>query len=124
MKLMMKVDGVSKAISRLELVRPSVQAEIKGTMHRTVLMIAGRAQEIITEKGHVVTGNLRRSIQGKSGMVSQYEVHGTVGTDVPYAPFIEALPDGGYLFQAYKEKMKEAENYLIVGIRQIIRRLA
>jgi hypothetical protein len=67
-------------------------------------LIAARAKEIITEKGHIVTGNLRRSITAQIGATSDDRLEVEVGTWLFYAPFVEALPDGGYLFPASEEQ--------------------
>lgn len=67
------------------------------------LLMAARAKEIITEKGHIVTGNLRRSINAQLQTNVRHRLEVEVGTFVHYAPFVEALPDGGYLFPASEE---------------------
>lgn len=67
------------------------------------MIIAARAQEILTEKGHIVTGNLRRSISAQLNTTTRNRIEVEVGTWVEYAPFVEALPDGGYLFPASEE---------------------
>jgi hypothetical protein len=63
-------------------------------------IIEARAKEIITEKGHVVTGNLRRSINTQLSELEAFSATVEVGTFVSYGPYIENLPDGGYLYPA------------------------
>jgi hypothetical protein len=74
-------------------------------------IIEARAKEIITEKGHIVTGNLRRSINTQVVQTGS-TLAAEVGTFVFYAPFVEALPDGGYLFPASEEKFGEVTTIL------------
>jgi len=101
-------------------------------------IIEARAKEILTEKGHVVTGTLRRSINSTvrvegsvagrallqlTGRAHGARIVGEVGTFVYYAPFVEALPDGGYLFPASEEKFQEVTELLAAeGIVPSIRR--
>jgi len=65
--------------------------------------VANRAKDILTENRHVKTGNLRRSIKAEAHFESDTLIVGTTGTDVHYAPYVEALPDGGYLYRAFRE---------------------
>lgn len=83
----------------LELVR-LVQSGLPRTMLQAGLIVQARAQEILTEKGHVVTGNLRRSINTQLVEATETRVTVAVGTFVVYGPFIESLPDDGYLYPA------------------------
>jgi len=85
--------------------------------------IAGKAIDIITDKGHVVTGNLRGSIKA-SGVIDRIsELVVAVGTSVSYAPQIEALPDGGYLFPAFAQKAEEVKNALRLELLKIVTEL-
>jgi hypothetical protein len=82
-----------------------VQSSVGRSLFRGGLLVQARAKEIITEKGHVKTGNLRRSINTqltRSGPGGD-RISAEVGTFVEYAPNVEALPDGGYLFPASEE---------------------
>ena len=76
------------------------------------LIVEARAKEIITEKGHVVTGNLRRSINTQLLEVGTYSARVGVGTFVVYGPYIENLPDGGYLLPAAVETFPEVSKFL------------
>lgn len=73
-------------------------------------------------KGHIDYGDLRRSIQIKVGWAGRYTIIGVIGTDVEYAPDIEALPDGGFLLPAALRKGKAAKDYAVKEIAGIIRR--
>lgn len=123
MKFSMEVEGTGKTISVFELTRVSVREDIKKSMFRGVAMIANRADEIIVEKGHVVTGNLHRNMKSKAGMVGAWEIEGVAGTDVPYAPFIEALPDGGFLQAAYMQRKGLVITYIASQIKAVLRAL-
>lgn len=93
--------------------------QLQSNMPRVMLnagqIIEARAKEIITEKGHVVTGNLRRSINTQLGEVSATRIEVLIGTWVEYAPFVEALPDGGFLFPAAIESLPAVNRYLAVN---------
>lgn len=83
--------------------------------------------------GHYNTGNLRRSLNAVA-IVEGDEIAGYVGswlpgskgftgTDAPYAPYVEALPDGGFLFPAYRMHKDEVQKWIadaiLVRITQI-----
>ena len=75
------------------------------------LIIQARSQEILTEKGHIDTGALRRS--GNTRTVRDTQGLSTeVGYFMFYAPFVEALPDGGYLAPASEEKFDEVSQFI------------
>jgi hypothetical protein len=91
--------------------------KVRGSELARVAMQAGfiveaRAKEILTEKGHVVTGNLRRSINTQLVSVGTYSATVQVGTFVVYGPYIENLPDGGFLFPASIQTFPEVSRFL------------
>jgi hypothetical protein len=92
-----------------------IQSNMPRVMMNAGQIIEARAKEIITEKGHIVTGNLRRSINTQLGEVSATRIEVLVGTWVEYAPFVEALPDGGFLFPAAIESLPAVNRYLAVN---------
>lgn len=71
-------------------------------------VIEARAKEILTENGHIVTGNLRRSINTQARVRKLGPLtHGwqiEVGTFADYAVYVEALEDGGYLAPAAEQR--------------------
>jgi len=77
------------------------------------LIIEARAKEIITEKGHVVTGALRRSINTQPRQLSEHRFGAAVGSPMEYAPDIEVLPDGGYLNEAAEQRFEEVTQFLV-----------
>lgn len=99
----MNVEGLQKLFAQLLKADREVRAACLKAVWTGVNDIATRAKEILTENQHVVTGDLRRSIKGKAKFVEKDVIEGEVGTGVLYAPYIEALPDGGFLYPAYNE---------------------
>ena len=75
------------------------------------LIIQARSQEILTEKGHIVTGALRRSGNTRTVRTSQ-GLATEVGYFMFYAPFVEALSDGGFLLPASEEKFDEVSQFV------------
>jgi len=98
-------DGFDNVSRQMKLYDAKIRASIEKSVETGMLNIADRAKGILTENRHVKTGNLRRSIKGDAKFVSRNVVEGTVGTDVHYAPYVEALPDGGYLFRSVTERL-------------------
>jgi hypothetical protein len=86
------VEAQAKAIDRLLV---DLQNEGKRKMVQAGRIIEARSKEIITEKNHIVTGTLRRTmntqlLSGRKGLI---EVE--VGNPMVYAPAVEALPNTG-----------------------------
>ena len=117
MKLTTKIEGIEETISKFVFLQEAVRTEIQMAMTRACYIIVIRAKEIIMENDHWVTGTLLRSIDARVGWAGMYEVDGAVGSDVHYAPYVEALPDGGYLFPAYVELKDEAFEFFKAGVR-------
>lgn len=95
-----------------EMIRKVRGSELGKIAVQAGLIVEARAKEIITEKGHVVTGNLRRSINTQLTEVGQYSATVQVGSFVEYAPFVENLPDGGFLLPAAIETFPEVSEFL------------
>ena len=70
--------------------------------------IVHRAKEILIENRHFITGTLHRSINAQLGEVSKGSATALIGTHVVYGKYVEALPDGGFLFRAAEERLAEA----------------
>lgn len=84
-------------------------------MQQGGLIIQARAQEIITEKGHIVTGALRRSINTRTfpeATGAGVNLVTEVGSFMEYAPYVEALPDGGYLAEAAEETFEQVTSFV------------
>lgn len=76
-------------------------------------IVEARAKEIIQEKGHVVTGSLVRSINTSIVDAAPTLARVEVGSFMEYAPFVEALPDGGYLFEAAAQTFDQVTAFII-----------
>ncbi|MDX1388210.1 MAG: hypothetical protein R3344_03420 [Acidobacteriota bacterium] len=81
--------------------------QLFGPMLDAGFVIVARGKEILTEKGHVVTGFLRRSLNAQVRRKSRDAVETEVGSPAEYAPFVEALPDGGFLEEALLQRIPE-----------------
>lgn len=82
--------------------------------------VAVRAKILLTEKGHVITGNLRRSIMVQPLIDQNGLLEINVGTNVEYAPQIEALPDGGFLLPAFIEQHESIVRGMQAAIDQVL----
>jgi hypothetical protein len=122
-----EITGAEAFKVKLKLLEDACAKQAGKAIYQGVKEIAVRAKEILEEKNHVVTGNLRRSIQPIIGEISGGVIEGFAGSfmpgskgfvnaDAPYAPYVESLPDGGYLFPAYREKIEEVSKWIAQGI--------
>jgi len=127
MRVDISIEGVSKTVMKFKLLNEAVRGMALDGMKRSGNIIEARAKENISgmhgHGRHVKTGNLRRSIQTKAGWKGFAEVVAVIGTDVPYAPHIEALPDGGFLYPALMEVGKQALGYfkaqLVLAVKAV-----
>jgi len=118
----MQITGAEAMALNTKLLEDGIPEEIRKAITQGMSEISTRAQEILTEKNHVVTGNLRRSIvpvavvEGNeiAGMAGSFPpgMEGFIGSDAPYAPIVERLPDGGYLKPAFDEKKKDVQEWI------------
>lgn len=81
-------------IKRLEKMQTEVERDMAIAVVKAGTVIELRAKEILTEKGHVVTGTLRRSVNTQLGQVTSKSADAIVGTSVIYAKSVEELPVG------------------------------
>lgn len=85
-------------------------AAMKRTQHRAAEIINRRAKEIMTQKGHIVSGTLRRK-----GHVQDDETRDRIISTISFPPIyalsVEMLPDGGYLHPAIEWGTNFARNY-------------
>ena len=91
----------SAAARDLQRIRAEVLLSMEGAVQDGLRLVEDAARQELTTKGHVKTGRLRESIATQTRRIGETAVEGTVGSDVPYAPEIEALGDGGYLRPAF-----------------------
>ena len=117
--------GAEKIRLAFKLMDSKLRATSVSTMKLGMLQIAGRMKQIITENGHVITGNLRRSCTGDAKFVTPSVVEGTVKAgDTPsgvhYAPAVEALPDGGFFYRAIEEMTPLVEQGMLMKMRKAL----
>jgi hypothetical protein len=115
MNLDIKIEGLEEAQVKFRLLDQAVRTNGEKAMMQACMIVQRRAKENISgdhgHTRHVKTGNLRRNIKSKAGWTGLGQIDGVIGTDVPYAPYVEALPDGGYLFPALMEVGKDALDF-------------
>ena len=142
------ITGIDKIALEFAVANKKLHEELKQSLFREGIKVQVEAQKILTEKewtvrsetgyrrgygrktefyelgetviGHVVTGNLRRSIRTEA-IVEESKLEVIIGTNVEYAPYVEALPDGGYLFPAYWKLKDEVIKNLQDTVMQVIK---
>jgi len=120
-----RILGVAETLAKMEVLSKTAKKGLYETIRKATMMVQTRAKENISglhgHVKHIDTGNLRRNIKSKTEWVNPRKVEGFIGTDVPYAPYVEALPDGGYLIPALFE-MEQAIKEMIETELDIILR--
>ena len=115
MNIWMKIEGLEDAEVKLRLLDQKVRKSAEVNMKVACFIVQRRAKENISGQHghtrHVLTGNLRRNIKSKVAWSGFAQIDGIIGTDVPYAPYVEALPDGGFLYPALMEVGKAALDF-------------
>lgn len=71
--------------------------------------------------GHVDTGDLRRAIRGEMISVNK-RVYGNLvtGPEVPYAAFVEALPDGGFLYRTFYQDLDIVMKLIVASMGEVL----
>lgn len=143
MSMNFQSDEIAVSLSKLEQFMQKNARDVGNALARGGMLISTRGVEIIKEKGHVVTGTLWRSVHvgfpgaqhggdfgaafgganlasaamtnahGEQAQVgpSTFQVH--IGSWIYYAYFVERLPDGGFMYPAFKQRSESAMNYTI-----------
>lgn len=121
-----EITGEEATMLAFELLKENVQKDCEAALTQAGGEIANLAQDILTAKGHVKTGTLRRSIQSYvtinaeelSSSIGSFPpgARGYFGSDAPYAPYVEALPDGGFLGPAYYQLKDKVNKWLADAI--------
>jgi hypothetical protein len=117
-----KMMGAAKAKKRIRDMTKQVGEEFPNAFLQGGAVIAAEAKRIITEKGHVVTGALRRSVHPEVTDWRDDYIEISVGTWLHYAKKIEDLPDGGYLFEAFERKRADALKRVERALKRVIKR--
>ena len=125
MRVDFKITGVPSTLVKFKLLDQTVRNQSLKAMARASAIVETRAKENISGQHghtmHIKTGNLRRNIKSKAQWKGNYEIEGFIGTDVPYAPWIESLPDGGFLYPALMEVGRTALEYFKLQMSMAVR---
>ena len=113
-----KITNLQKVRLAFKLADENIHKELSKALFVEGSRIATRAKVILNEKGHVVTATLLRSISVQPVVEQGGVLEVNVGTNIVYAPKIEALPDGGYLLPAFIENAEKVQ----AGIQKAIDR--
>ena len=120
MKFYGNIIGIPRTIAKIKIADKVLKKAALVAMDQASASVARRAKEILVEKKHIRTGNLRRSITSKAKLDKDTKIIGIIGTDVHYAPYVEALPDGGYLYEALREEGKKALRLFKIKIEEAV----
>jgi len=100
------VSGMDDWYLNLKLFDEKVRKEVAMGMKQEVMKVTNRAKQNLQgqhgHKRHWQTGTLSRSLRATSQWISHVEIEGMVATDVPYAPYVEAMEDGFLLPALYE----------------------
>ena len=99
----MAKDSPAQFARRIRGIRGQIQKALPRAGLAGGLVIVQLAKEKLTQKRHVRSGALRRSVDEDLRSVTEAEVAVAIGSPLHYAKYVEALPDGGYLFEATEE---------------------
>lgn len=116
--------GVDKAKKNILMIKTAFGRDIATIFRRGGLIIGNSAAQIIDAKGHILTGALMRSMTENVQItrVTKTEVDVSVGSHLHYAPKIEMLPDGGFLFEAFEKQRAVVLRYIGDEYKRIIDR--
>lgn len=117
-------DTPEQFAKRLRRIGRNLDAELERVALLGAQVIVRGSKLKITQKGHIVTGALRRDIQGQTKYVTPEEVAIAIGVSLHYGKYVEALPDGGYLFEAVEENAAEAIRVIGRELERVIAREA
>lgn len=116
------IKGLREAKQNIKRIKSAFGIEVSTVFRRAGLIIANSAAQIIQAKGHIVTGALWRSQTAQIINITRTEVEVSVGSDRSYAEFIENLPDGGFLFEAFEKQRAVVVRYINDEYKRVIDR--
>lgn len=103
----------------------AISKEVAEALPRAALrggtIIETGAKQNLVDKGHVVTGTLLRDIKAGLGKVTRTSAEALIGTAVHYGKYVEALPDGGFLFESSEENTPKALREAGIVIEEAMR---
>lgn len=111
--------GIDKMRKQMALIQKKYKSDVPNIFRNGGLIIANSSKQILTAKGHILTGTLRRSITAMITELKPDRIGVSVGTWLDYAKIIEDLPDGGYLFEAFEKQRTPVVNYIKAQLKRI-----
>ena len=114
--------GVKKMRKRIAAIEKRYKSDVPNIFRNGGLIIADSAKQILTAKGHILTGALRRSISAMITELKPMRIEVSVGTWLEYAPLVEELPDGGFLFEAFEKQRAAVVSYIKRELKNAIRK--
>jgi len=113
----MHITGITKTLANINLKTMAITGDMERIAYKAGTLIERRAKENISGKNshhrHIVTGNLRNSIDTRVRKMAPTLVQIEIGTNVHYAAAVEARDaTGGYLRPALYESKKQALDYI------------
>jgi len=113
----MRLDGVAKTLANINLKIMVLSGDMERITMNAGRLIERRAKENISGQHghdrHIITGNLRNSIDTKVHKRGINLYQAEIGTDVRYALPVEVRsPDGGYLRPSLSETKPQVMNYI------------
>lgn len=97
-----------------------LEKEIINIIEEATTLFISAAKIKITQKGHIITGTLRRSIRYITTSITDDIIKGKLGSHVHYAYWVENLPDGGYLLESFNEKFDTVANYIRGRLKKLL----
>ena len=124
------IGGVEETKEQFADLSKLAQPDVARALTQIGTLVTNRAQDILEEKGHVQTGNLKGSItayvmlnvQDTTAFIGSFPPgdQGFIGSDAPYANIVEDLGDGGFLVPAFEENKDRMEKMLGDAIKVTI----
>jgi hypothetical protein len=122
-----RINGFDDMKKNRKILEARFRRQLEKTMNESALLVVARAKQNLAGKNephpyrHWITGNLSRSIKASTEFVSETVIESKIGTAVRYAPYIENLPDGGFLLPALKSLSSELAKKVYTDLRRLFR---
>ena len=120
----MTVTGVHSMIAKLDRIKIHQMGKVEAALHAGGLVISNAAKQIITDKGLIDTGTMRRSVHPEVEIDGKGVRIGTNITDPNYPSMVEfgtsKMPSRPWLRPALDENKTEAINEIASVLRIIV----
>jgi hypothetical protein len=122
-----RVSGFDDFKKNRKILEVEFRKQLELSMNQGALLVVARAKENLAGKNapnpyrHWITGNLSRSVKASTKFISPTVLESSVGTGVHYAPYIENLPDGGFLAPALQAVYPEVVKKVYTDLRRLFR---